>query len=187
MRKNIELALLAIPIFFFAGPGSAETAYFVVSELARPCNVCDSYILPLSDPAAIAHARDLVSLGPEAGSTIALANVVAGGDEINRDVLANGEPLWSWHITSFIGFGDFAIELCDGTPGMVEADPTAFLANTNGVICFWSYAVTEELPGRPIPMGRGVGLTSSFLIALATWFLFARNRRNHGPEAESTH
>jgi hypothetical protein len=182
VKNNLVVAMsLLAAVFMISGRASAETAYFVVSEIASECSACDSYVLPLSDPAAIVHARNLVALGPAAGSTIALANVVEGGDGINRNVLAPGEPPWSWHVASFLDFGDFAIELCDGTPSMVEADPAGFLANTNGVICFWGYTVSAEIPVREVPMGREVGVLASLLVALAAWRLLSRARRAHTP------
>ncbi len=172
----LTAALLASSALAEQAP--AEPLYFLVSEINQPCSVCDSYVLPISDPSAIDHARDLVANGPGVGGTIALANVVVGGDGFNRNVLAEGEPLWSWHVTSLVAFADVTIELCDGTPSMVGADPVGFLANTNGVICFWGYTVTAEIPGpRLIPMGRGVAPLVAVAIPLAALALARRKKR----------
>ena len=161
-----------------AGQALAEPLYFLVSEINQPCSACDSYVLPLSDPSAIEHARDLVANGPGIGGTIALANAAVGGDGFNRNVLAEGEPLWSWHVTSLVAFADFTIELCDGTPSMVGADPVGFLANTNGVICFWGYTVTAEIPGpRLIPMGRVVAPLAAVAMTLSALALARREKR----------
>jgi len=161
-----------------AEQATADTAYFLVSEIHQPCLVCDSYVLPISDPPAIEHARDLVANGPGIGGTIALANVVVGGDGFNRNVLAEGEPLWSWHITSLTTFADFTIELCDGSPTLVEADPVGFLANTSGVICFWGYTVTAEIPGpRLIPMGQVVAPLAAVVMTLSALALARRKKR----------
>ncbi len=124
--------------------GGEEVRWFLVSEIDVDKN--DSYLLPLSDPDAIAMARSLVANGPggEVGS-IATVKIAAGSDGFNRNVLADGEPLWSWHVVAFEGFSDFTIELCDGWPGFVEEDVEAFLQNTDATICFWGYTVTAEL------------------------------------------
>ncbi|MCH2184516.1 hypothetical protein MK280_01450 [Myxococcota bacterium] len=58
--------------------------------------------------------------------------LTSGSDGLNRDMLAAGEPLWTWHVSRFDGFAQIAIELCDGWPGFVEDDPSAFIANTGG-------------------------------------------------------
>ena len=87
----------------------------------------------------------------------------------DRDLLTASEPPWSWHVTSFVDFADITIELCDGTPSLVEADPVGFLANTGGVICFWGYTVSAEIPGpgQPAPMGRFVAPLATLAIILA--------------------
>jgi hypothetical protein len=113
----------------------------------------DSYVLPLSDAAAIAHARDLVSNGPSAGRTIAVASIAKGADGINRDVLAPDMRPWSWHVTRFEAFADVTIEVLDGWPGFVEQDVDAWIANTGGMIGFWSYTVVRELGPIPEPSG----------------------------------
>jgi hypothetical protein len=125
---------------------------FVVAEIFSPfCSHCDSFVLPLSDPADIADARTLINEGPGGSvGSIPVMNLTVGSDGENRDVLAIGEPLWSWHVTSFTGFADFTIELCDGWPGLIEQDPAAFLANTGGQFCPWGYTVVAELP-TPVP------------------------------------
>ena len=143
-------------------------------------------MLPLSDPAAIAQARDRVANGPGAGGTIVVANAAVGADGINRDLLAPGEPLWSWHVTSFVQFADATIELCDGSPSLVELDPAGFLANTGGAICFWSYGVSAEIPAPAgsVPMGRGVAPLLVVGIALVALRFGRRLRGASGTTAE---
>lgn len=129
--------------------GESETVWFVLTETDID-DKNDSYLLPLSDPTAIAMARQLIEEGPGGSvGSIATVRIAAGADGFNRDVLATGEPLWSWHVTDFEGFADFAIELCDGWPGLVEEDVEGFIRNTNATICFWGYTITEELEGQP--------------------------------------
>jgi len=110
----------------YAGP-----VYFVVGERQFKGSRFDSYVLPLTEAADIAHARDLIARGPDAaGEPIAFASVVGGADGINRNVVARGEPLWHWHVSQFEGFGDFGIELIDGSPTTVENDVQGWIRNT---------------------------------------------------------
>jgi hypothetical protein len=51
--------------------------------------------------------------------------------------------LWSWHVTEFVAFADAAIEICDGTPTLVEG---AGGTTPDGQICFWTYTVVLEIP-----------------------------------------
>ncbi|MDX1568881.1 MAG: hypothetical protein R3200_00230 [Xanthomonadales bacterium] len=126
-----------------------EVRWFVVSEIEPNRN--QSYLLPLADPEAIEQARVLVDQGPGNGvGSIASVRISAGPNGFNRDVLAEGSPLWSWHVTEFLGFADLAIELCDGWPGFIEQDVGAFIRNTQGQVCFWGYTVTAELDEAPL-------------------------------------
>jgi len=110
----------------------------------------DSFLLPLTDPDDIAAARVLVAEGPGHGvGSIVSVSIAAGGDGFNRDVLHQGQPLWSWHVNGFHGFYDLAIEVCDGWPSFVEQDVDAFVANTQGQLCFWGYTVVAELEEAP--------------------------------------
>jgi hypothetical protein len=134
--------------------------YFVVSDMHPPgTGHGDSYVLPLKDIYAINHARDLIENGPSIGGAIVVARIAAGTDGINRDVLARGQPLWSWHVTEFLGFADCTAEILDGWPGFVEADVEGWIANTGGSIGFWSYTVTQELavpePATLVVLGLG--------------------------------
>jgi hypothetical protein len=147
MRRFFELSVFLALVGATPFASSAETRLFVVAEISPFCSHCDSFVLPLSDPADIADARTLINEGPFGSvGSIPIVEITAGSDGTNRDVLASGEPLWSWHVSDFSGFFDFAIELCDGWPGFIEQDPAAFLANTGGSFCPWTYTVIEELP-----------------------------------------
>ncbi len=159
MRKIACIAFVALSVFlpFIA---HAMPVYFVVSELNPEAGHGDSYVLPLEDVNAINHARNLIENGPSIGGTIVVASIAAGADGINRDVLASGQPLWSWHITKFLGFADITAEILDGWPGFVEQDVEGWIANTGGKIGFWSYTVTQELavpePGTLFLMFSGL-------------------------------
>jgi hypothetical protein len=163
VRSALAAAIVAVAAT--ASAVAAAPVEFLVAE--RPGHEIhgDSYVLVLSAQADIDHARDLVAKGPAAGAAIAVVKIAAGGDGRNRDVRAPGEPLWSWHQTAFAGFGDFAIELCDGWPGYVEQDVERWIANTDGTICFWSYTVVEELPEPGVALGLAVG--GGVLLAVA--------------------
>ncbi len=161
---------LVLLVLSAASPARGQAVIeFVVGEFATPCLHCDSYVLPLSDPADIAQARELIQLGPGPGrGAIAVANIAAGTDGINRDWLAPGAPEWSWHVTQFLEFAEVTIEVCDGWPAFVESDPAAWIQNTGGVICFWSYTVVAELPLQSGPALHGWGLPLlALLIPLA--------------------
>lgn len=145
------LFVLAI-LLYWTGSGAAvsdtdATVWFVVSPIDGNRKL--AYLLPLSDPAQIDHARRLASEGSDAGESIVSARIAAGADGYNRNLLAPQEPLWSWHIIGIEGFGDFAIELCDGNPQLVEDDVKGWINNTGGVICFWGYTVSAELTEAP--------------------------------------
>jgi hypothetical protein len=129
----------------FAAASRAETIRFLVGEPSDPVHG-DSYVLPLSDAAAIAHARQLISTGPEAGASIAVAHIAKGANGINRDYLSPGEPACSWHVTEFDGFYDFTAEILDGWPTFIEGDVDGWIDNTQGMVGFWQYTVIAELP-----------------------------------------
>jgi len=127
----------------------AATNYFVVAERPGTARHHDSYVLPLTNATAIAHARALIANGPGIGQAIVVARIAAGADGVNRDYLAQGAPAWSWHVTSFVAFADSTIEILDGWPGYVENNVAGWIANTGGSIGFWTYTVVDEIPGRP--------------------------------------
>jgi hypothetical protein len=163
----VSLSLIA----FVASPANAGTVpvYFVVAERPGVEEHGDSFVLPLTDAVDVAHARDLIARGPEAaGAAIVFAEISAGADGVNRDVLAAGEPLWNWHVSRFEGFGDVGLELVDGWPTFVEQDVQGWIANTRrsedetfGHIGFWNYTVVAELAGDgvtiPLPAALPVG------------------------------
>jgi hypothetical protein len=129
----------------FDGIVRSESIRFVVGESDEPVHG-DSYVLALSDPAAIAHARRLINQGPAAGEPIVVSRIAKGANGINRDPFAPDSPPWSWHLTEFIGFADFTVEILDGWPTYVEGDVDGWLSNTDSTIGFWQYTVVAELP-----------------------------------------
>lgn len=153
MRTTLRLAPLACAVVSLAHGSGVEplvdsqataTAWFVVAEIVPFHN--DSYVLALDDPAHIAHARQLIAEGPGPGlGHIVVAQITPGADGINRNVVAPGQPLWSWHVSRFEQFAEATIEICDGWPTFVEEDIDGWIANTGGRICFWQYTVVDEL------------------------------------------
>jgi hypothetical protein len=145
-----SLALIAALAAASASSAQAETVWFEVAEIETNRN--QSFLVPLSDPEHIAHARALVASEgrPTDGlGAILIATIKPGGDGFNRDIRDPELRLWRWHVSEVEGFADFAIELCDGWPGWVDENPEAFIANTGGAICFWSYTVKSELAEAP--------------------------------------
>lgn len=147
--------LLALCTALPVARAADDTVWFVVAETEE--HTGESFLLPLRDPAAIAEARAFLA-DPDSGvGSIAVARIAAGGDGFNRDVRDEGEPLWSWHVTGFVGFQDLAIEICDGWPGYIEQDPARFIANTDGLLCLWGYQVVAELQQPPqFRIGEGL-------------------------------
>ena len=153
------------------------TVLFVVAERPRTETHHDSFVLPLSADADVAHARDLIARGPDAaGGAIVSAEVAAGADGVNRNVLAPGQPLWDWHVTRFEGFVDTGIELIDGNPTLLQADVAGWIDNTNGTtdsdrghIGFWNYTVVAELPASPITAPVPAALSTAAVGLLAVF------------------
>jgi hypothetical protein len=164
-RARWALLAAGVLISAMARASSAAPVYFLVSEFPDQREHGDSFVLPLEEADDIAHARDLVARGRAAGRTLIAADIVAGADNINRNLLADGKPAWSWHISQFDQFADASIELTDGWPGFIEQDVQGWINNTGGGtvdndgdgvpdgnatvgrIAFWSYTVTAELTG----------------------------------------
>jgi hypothetical protein len=183
-RENPHRALgTAVLIVAVASAAAAAPIEFLVAEFPGHEVHGDSYVLVLEKSADIDHARALIEKGAAAGATIAVVRIAAGADGRNRNVRAPGEPLWSWHQTSFEGFGDAAIELCDGWPGYVEQDVDRWIANTNGTICFWSYTVVEELPEPGVALGIAMGAGS--LAAAARFWRTRIGQRVSAPARSS--
>lgn len=140
-------------------PGLGGVKYFLVSAPGGEHG--DSYILPLSNPSDIAHARALIRDPDNTSGHLVVATIERGGRSgqyVNRDLLNEGRE-WSWHVSEFQGFADMTIEIYDGTPTLVEEDLDWWFNNTGGVIGFWSYTVTREvsrLEATGVPFCSGI-------------------------------
>jgi hypothetical protein len=144
-RFAVAWCLLILLLGVRAKNAQSETIRFLVTEFGEAVHH-DSYVLPLSDPDDIAHARRLIAEGPEIGAPLAVAKIAKGANGINRNYLVAGSPPWSWHVSAFEGFADFTVEILDGWPTFVEDDIDGWIANTNSYVGFWTYTVTAELP-----------------------------------------
>ncbi|GAA2635247.1 twin-arginine translocation signal domain-containing protein [Actinomadura fulvescens] len=112
----------------------ADEALFEITDITR-----ERFVIKLTDPAEIKHARDLVN-----GETTDRPHVV--GRIIKRSAPYN--PRWSYHFNpATIDFFDMAIEVCDATIPYVEdhLDETggAFLPGL--VWCPWTSRLVREI------------------------------------------
>ena len=169
LAGSLVLALL------LARAASGDPIVFVVAETAGLEVHGDSYLLVLEQPTDIAYARDLIQ-AQQSGGTIVVARIAPGGDGLNRDVLAPGEPPWSWQIVAFEGFAEITAEILDGWPSLVEADVDGWIAGTNGFIGFWHYSVVAELP-EPGPRAASA-------VALAALAVLSQRRRERARPAQ---
>jgi len=194
VRRGLKHSALALSAFVLVvlvlglTAARAGTTYFAVAERQGVEEHHDSFVLPLSNPSDVLHARDLIARGPDvAGAPIVFASVVAGADGINRNTLAAGQPLWHWHVSEFEGFGDIGIELTDGNPTLLEEDVQGWIENTRrspdgdvGHIGFWNYTVVAEVDGPaavPLPPGVGTGAVGLLAVVIAHFRPWATVRR----------
>ena len=166
-------------LVLFASSAWAGPVYFLVTELPGHESHHDSYVVPINSADDIAHARDLITRGPDAGAIIVNASIAAGSDGVNRDHLKPDKPQWHWHVNHFDGFADFSIEILDGWPGEVERDVPGWINNTNGRIAFWNYTVTRELGTTPVavPLPSPLHVGAMLLLAVAGVASLQRFRR----------
>jgi hypothetical protein len=99
MLKADKLIVLALFVCIISAQARGETVYFFVGERYPFRN--DGYVLALSNPADIAHARYLIDYGLWIGSTIVMATVhrlPSGTCGVNRNYAAEGVRCWSWEV-----------------------------------------------------------------------------------------
>ncbi|MCL4548251.1 MAG: hypothetical protein M1495_06755 [Bacteroidetes bacterium] len=119
-----------------------KTVYFLVAETNPNHN--DSYILPLTKPEDIKHAREIIGGTGTTSNKIVVAKIAKGnGAYVNKDLI--GGKTWSWYVSDFIGFADNTIEILDGYPTYVEENLDEWIRITSGKIGFWTYTVTREV------------------------------------------
>ncbi|UQA94503.1 BP74-related protein [Streptomyces halobius] len=143
LAATMALALAAaenaqgVPTQHTAHRGKAPTAYFEMTDVTG-----QRFVIALTDPAKIRHARDLVN-----GTSDSEPHVVGRIDK--RRVAYN--PRWSYHIKpDTIDFFDYAIEVCDATIPYVEDHLReaggAFLPGL--IWCPWSSRLVREIPAE---------------------------------------
>lgn len=94
----------------------------------------ETFRVQIENPDVIAQADTLVGRG---NLLIVTGELRAGDGGFNQP--------WSWHLDpATVGFAQFTIELCDGCPGMVEADLATWL-ETVGTYCPWTTEVEERI------------------------------------------
>ena len=97
----------------------------------------------------IAQARSELTLNCT-NKHIVVARIAIGADGINRDLLAPGNPQWSWHVTEFIGFAEGIAEILDGTPTLIEQRVKCCGTLNTDLIGFLAYGVGAELAPEQI-------------------------------------
>ncbi len=156
MKRALAILTVVLALVCLVSQLYGETVYFLVAE--TNIHHGDSYVLSLTEPNDIAHARDLIRNGPSAGQPIVVAQITCSYDCVNRNYLdpnrcftdpnrtiCTNKRAWSWHVTQFDYFADATAEILDGWPGLVESDCEGF----GSQIGFWAYTVVEELGVNP--------------------------------------
>ncbi len=142
MRQKNAILVAVITLSFFLSQAQADPIYFLVAEPNNHVNN-DSFVVPLTEPNDIAHARGLITYGPAVGQPIVVATIACGSDCINRDYLGADKPAWYWHIASFNYFSDTPVSGYQ-TPESVNWD-----CNSAVVIACSQYTVVDELGTDP--------------------------------------
>ncbi len=149
MIEKFKILLFAFVIVMLFGCKDAATdnntnkpVYFLVSEINPTHN--DSFILPLTNPEDIKHAREIISNPGSTKTKIVVAKIAKGnGPYVNKDLI--GGKTWSWHVTEFLSFADNTAEIYDGNPTYVEENLDEWIRITSGTIGFWTYTISQEV------------------------------------------
>lgn len=147
---QVSTLLTVLSLGLVGCPAEGGARYFEVGERTPVHH--DSFILPLTKEADIAHARALIAKPEATGAPIVTAQITRGGSDgpyVNRNLAGDGAP-WSWRVTSFEGFADFTIEVLDAWPTYVEDHYDDFTASSGGRIGFWNYTIVREVPAAEL-------------------------------------
>ncbi|MEV4289356.1 calmodulin-binding protein [Nonomuraea bangladeshensis] len=134
---KIMAVLAALATLSVATPTPAQAAvaaYFVMTDITR-----ENFVVQLTDPAKIQHARDLIS-----GTTTDKPHVF--GRIITRPAPYN--PHWSYQLNpDTVSFFDVAIEVCDATiPYVQDHLDEAGGAFLPGLVwCPWTSRLVREI------------------------------------------
>ncbi|MFI7688798.1 calmodulin-binding protein [Nonomuraea sp. NPDC049655] len=132
-------AIVALGVVAPAPAQAADEAYFVMTDVTR-----EEFVVKLTDPAKIQHARDLVN-----GETTDRPHIL--GRILPRTAPYN--PRWSYHLNpGTVDFFDVAIEVCDATIPYVEdhLDEAGGAFLPGYVWCGWSTRLVRELAPRGV-------------------------------------
>jgi hypothetical protein len=133
------IAGLTLAAFQLNGAATASTPGGVVYFAVTNGGKAETFVIALSDPAAIAHARAIIA-GTEHARTHVAGKVAAGTEPYNA--------VWHFHLEpSSITFFENAIEVCDAATSYVDAHLSevggSFLPNSHW--CPWNSRVSAEL------------------------------------------
>lgn len=112
---------------------ASDTVIFAFRLRNQPAS--EEFRVATSTPEVIAAARAQLAL-PVASRNLFPNGPIAAGD-------GGQNPGWGWHFTG-LQLVDLSIELCDGTPSLVQADLPYWL-NTVKRFCPWSAYVYAEV------------------------------------------
>ncbi|MDX2034783.1 MAG: hypothetical protein SF339_29180 [Blastocatellia bacterium] len=168
LRTAAMLSLLcavALPVAGRLSARAAQTeAYFVIDIPPRR----DLFVIKLTDPAKIQHARAVLSSSQTGGRQV-IGRIVKQPVEYNRP--------WSFHLDpESINFFDSAVEVCDASVAYVEShlDEAGGAFLPGNTWCPWASRLVREIPA---PVGgndatsvsaasyRRLGLSDEAIIA----------------------
>ncbi len=144
MRRTTLLLLLVALLLVTTirapsgGVGRAEEEPAIIATFDV---VGEQFRVRIENPQTIEQVRALEQ--GQSTATIPNGKLLPGSD---------GNEPWSWHLDPIdIDMAEITIELCDGTPSMVEADMEYWL-NTVGRFCPWSAVLVSVVDVKP-PVG----------------------------------
>ena len=117
---------------------------FAIALFASGCD--GSPAVPSDDPVAVVRVGDETfrfRLDTVALQDAARAALAGGPASIPNGRIVGGTDVnvgWSWHLTD-VAFAEITIELCDGSPSMVEEAVRAGAEFGGGRFCPWSARV----------------------------------------------
>ena len=120
---------------------------FALIALGLLVSGCDgSPADPSNDPVAVVRVGEetfRIRLDAAAPQAAARAALLGGSASIPNGRIVRGTDVnagWSWHLTE-VAFAEITIELCDGSPSMVEQAVRAGAEFGGGRFCPWSARV----------------------------------------------
>lgn len=139
IRPSRLLLLLAALPLLACGGGTDSTGpdsqgvMFAFRLRNQPAS--EEFRAVISSPSAIATARAQLALPAASRKLFPNGPIAAGNGGHNLS--------WGWHYTS-VDFAELSIELCDGSPTLVQAD-LGYWLNTVKRFCPWSAYVHAEI------------------------------------------